>query len=130
MYTFRVNTQVRLAAAPDLMLPAEIPENGVAATAASEPNIEDTLLAASIEGMEHDDLRVLTALTTWLSVHHQRVNADRLIRIASTRGQRRVLACWAAIAHLLNADRVAEPAPVPAAAPAEVSVAAPVTVPT
>ena len=25
MYTFRVNTQVRLAAAPDLMLPAEIP---------------------------------------------------------------------------------------------------------
>ncbi|HEY5962146.1 MAG TPA: hypothetical protein VIV60_36570 [Polyangiaceae bacterium] len=62
---------------------------GFAATAASEPNIEDTLLAASIEGMEHDDLRVLSALTKWLSVHHGRVNADRLIRIVSTRGEQR-----------------------------------------
>ena len=76
-----------------------------AATAALEPNIEDTLLAASIEGMEYDDLRVLSALTTWLSVHHQRVNADRLIRIVSMRGEQRVLAYWAAIAHWLNADR-------------------------
>ena len=78
---------------------------GFAATAASEPNIENTLLAASIEGVEHDDLRVLSALTTWLGVHHQRVNADRLIRIVSTRGEQRVLAYWAAIAHWLNADR-------------------------
>jgi len=78
---------------------------GFAAAAAKEPNIEDTLLAASIEGMERDDLRVLSALTTWLSVHHQRVNADRLIRIVSTRGELRVLAYWAAIAHWLNADR-------------------------
>jgi hypothetical protein len=78
---------------------------GFAAAAASEPNIEDTLLAASVEGMEHDDLRVLSALTTWLSVHHQRVNADRLIRIVSTRGEQRVLAYWAAIAHWLNGDR-------------------------
>ena len=78
---------------------------GFAATAASEPNIEDTLLAASIEGMEHDDLRVLSALTTWLSVHHQRVNADRLIRIVSTRGEQRVFAYCAAIAYWLNGDR-------------------------
>jgi hypothetical protein len=78
---------------------------GFAATAAPEPNIEDTLLAASIEGMEHDDSRVLSALTTWLSVHHQRVNADRLIRIVSPRGEERVLAYWAAVAHWLNADR-------------------------
>jgi hypothetical protein len=78
---------------------------GFAAIAASEPNIEDTLLAASIEGMEHDDLRVLSALTTWLSVHHQRVNVDRLIRIVSMRDEQRVLAYWAAIAHWLNKDR-------------------------
>ena len=78
---------------------------GFAATAASEPNIEDTLLAASIEGMENDDLRVLSALTTWLSVHYPRVNADRLIRIISMRGEHRVLAYWAAIAHWLKGDR-------------------------
>lgn len=78
---------------------------GFAATAASQPNIEDTLLAASIEGMEHDDIRVLSALTTWLGVHHQRVNADRLIRIISARKEQRVLAYWAAIAHWLNGDR-------------------------
>ncbi len=38
-------------------------------------------------------------------MHHQRVNADRLIRIVSTRGEERVLAYWAAIAHWLNGDR-------------------------
>lgn len=78
---------------------------GFAATAASQPNIEDTLLAASIEGMERDDLRALSMLTTWLGVHHQRVNADRLIRIVSARGEQRVLAYWAAIAHWLSGDR-------------------------
>src|SRR5664280_335586 len=78
---------------------------GFAATAALQPNIEDTLLAASIEGMEKDDLRVLSALTTWLGVHHQRVNADRLIRIVSERREFRVLAYWAAVAHWLKQDR-------------------------
>ncbi len=78
---------------------------GFAANATEQPNIEDTLLAASIEGMENDDLRVLSTLTTWLGVHHQRVNADRLIRIVSKRGEQRVLAYWAAVAHWLKQDR-------------------------
>jgi|WetSurMetagenome_2_1015567.scaffolds.fasta_scaffold378845_1 hypothetical protein len=78
---------------------------GFAALAAAQPNIEDTLLAASIEGMENDDLRVLSALTTWLGIHHQRVNADRLIRIVSDRREQRVLAYWAAVAHWLKRDR-------------------------
>ncbi len=34
-----------------------------------EPNIEDTLLFASIEAMEQHDLRVLAVLTTWFGVH-------------------------------------------------------------
>ena len=38
-----------------------------AATSFPEPNIEDTLLFASIEGMEKDDLRVLTVLVAWLT---------------------------------------------------------------
>jgi hypothetical protein len=78
---------------------------GFAAAGAKQPNIEDTLLAASIEGMEDDDLRVLSALTTWLGVHHQRVNADRLIRIVLEREEPRVLAYWSAVAHWLKQDR-------------------------
>jgi len=78
---------------------------GFAATAAPQPNIEDTLLAASIEGMEEDDLRLLSTLTTWLGVHHQRINASRFIRIVSLRREVRVLAYWAAVAHWLKQDR-------------------------
>jgi hypothetical protein len=78
---------------------------GFAAAATPYLSIENTLLGASIEGMEHDDLRVLSVLTTWFGVHHQRVNADRLIRIISARGEQRVLAYWAAIAHWLNQER-------------------------
>jgi hypothetical protein len=76
----------------------------LAAEGESQPNIEDTLLAASIEGMERDDLRVLSALTTWLGVHYQRVNTDRLIRIVSARSEPRVLAYWAAIGHWLRRE--------------------------
>jgi hypothetical protein len=55
-----------------------------AAEPSADPNIEDTLLAASIEGMEHDDLRVLAILCTWLGAHHSWINADRLVRIVAT----------------------------------------------
>ena len=41
-------------------------------------NIEDTLVAASVRGME--DVRVLAMLVSWLDAHLARVNADRLIR--------------------------------------------------
>src|SRR6266545_4761699 len=51
-----------------------------AATPNEGANIEDTLVAASVEAMERDDLRVLAVLTTWLRVHHPWVNVDRLFR--------------------------------------------------
>jgi len=78
---------------------------GFAADTAAEPNIEDTLLAASIEGMERDDLRILAVLTTWLGVHYSRVNADRLFRLVSERQEPRVLVYWAAVAGWLHQDR-------------------------
>lgn len=60
-------------------------------------NIEDTLLAASVEGMEHDDLRTLSVLTMWLSVHMAYINADRLVHLV--RGQsKRVVVYWTAVA--------------------------------
>ncbi len=72
---------------------------------AEDPNIEDTLLAASVEGMEHDDLRVLSVLVTWIHIHHPWINADRLTRAVSIEQSRRVRAFWAAIATWLKKDR-------------------------
>lgn len=71
----------------------------------AEPNIEDTLLAATVEGMEGDDLRVLAVTTTWLGVHGSRVNADRLYRVLTKHRSARVRAYWAAIGVWLGKDR-------------------------
>jgi hypothetical protein len=69
------------------------------------PNIEDTLLHASIAGMDGEDFRVLAVLCTWLDVHAPRINADRLVAIASAQGSRRVRAFWAAFGHWKGGDR-------------------------
>jgi hypothetical protein len=76
-----------------------------AASPMLNPNIEDTLLAASIEGMEREDLRVLAVLMTWLEVHSAWINADRLIALVSGSSSRRVQAFWCAVAHWLCKDR-------------------------
>jgi hypothetical protein len=76
-----------------------------AASSAKDPNIEDTLIAASIEGMEHDDLRVLSVLVTWIQIHHPWINADRLTRALTSRQPQRVKAFWAATAGWLRKDR-------------------------
>lgn len=70
-----------------------------------DPKIEDTLLAASVEGMEQDDLRVLAVLMTWLEVHSHWINADRLVRIVNQYPGERVRAFWAAVGRWLSKDR-------------------------
>jgi hypothetical protein len=70
-----------------------------------EPNIEDTLLAASVEGLERDDLRVLAVLVTWFGVHSAHVNADRLTRLVALQESKRVRAFWSALAHWRSTDR-------------------------
>ncbi len=60
-------------------------------------NIEDVLLAASVEGLEHDDLRTLSVLTSWLCEHLAYVNADRLVQLVANQSER-VRAYWAAVA--------------------------------
>ena len=72
---------------------------------AANPNIEDTLLAASVEGMERDDLRVLAILVTWLEVHAAWINADRLTALVSQHPGERVRAFWSAVAQWLGKDR-------------------------
>lgn len=77
-----------------------------AAQAASMPNIEDTLFAASVEGMLRDDLRVLAVLICWIEVHHARINADRLFRIAASyQAMPRVHTFWAGVSKWLDKDR-------------------------
>lgn len=70
-----------------------------------DPNIEDTLLAASIEGLERDDLRLLAVLVTWFGVHSAHVNADRLTRLLALQASTRVRAFWSALARWRAADR-------------------------
>src|SRR5690349_1793446 len=64
-------------------------------------NIEDTLLFSSIEGMERGDLRVLSVLTTWLEVHHTRINVERLVGLVNENESIRVRAFWRAVGQWL-----------------------------
>jgi hypothetical protein len=68
-------------------------------------NIEDTLYFASVDGVEHDDLRVLSLLVTWLDVHHARINVDRLVRLVKESDSVRVRGFWRAVAEWLADDR-------------------------
>jgi hypothetical protein len=76
-----------------------------AAKRAKNPNIEDTLLFASKEALEKDDLRVLSVLVTWLGIHASWINADRLTRLVAGEQSPRVRAFWSAVGHWLKADR-------------------------
>jgi hypothetical protein len=76
-----------------------------AATPEPDPNIEDTLMLASIEAMEKHDLRVLAMLVTWFGVHAAWVNADRLTHLAAAQNSPRVRALWSALAGWQHKDR-------------------------
>lgn len=82
---------------------------GIGLNFAAEPevdaDIESTLVFASVAGMDEDDLRVLSVLTTWLGVHHAHVNVDRLVRLVGNQPSERVRAYWSAIASWLHRDR-------------------------
>jgi hypothetical protein len=70
-----------------------------------DPNIEDTLLVASVEGMDRGDLRVLAVLVTWFGVHSGRVNVDRLTRLVALSESKRVRTFWCALARWRASDR-------------------------
>ncbi len=82
---------------------------GIGMNFAALPNpdaqIEETLVHASAVGMDEHDLRVLALLTTWLGVHHDYLNADRLVRCVAEHPSPRVHAYWAAVATWLDKDR-------------------------
>jgi hypothetical protein len=62
------------------------------------PDLEVTLVRASVEGMDHGDLRVLAVLVTWFGVHSERVSADRLTRLVPLEESMRAHAFWSALA--------------------------------
>ena len=70
----------------------------VGGVASPAPDLEVTLVRASIEGMEHGDLRVLAVLVTWFGVHAAGVDADRLTRLVVLRTSKRARAFWSALA--------------------------------
>lgn len=103
---FRRATYTEPAPAPEV-LTARMVSIGMnfAANAEADADIESTLVHASALGMDEGDLRVLGVLTTWLGVHHTRVNADRLVRLVCAHPSERVRAYWAAVATWLEKDR-------------------------
>jgi len=76
----------------------------VGGVASPAPDLEATLLRASIEGMEHGDLRVLAVLVTWFGVHSAQVNPDRLTQLVGLQVSKRVRAFWSALARWRATD--------------------------
>jgi hypothetical protein len=69
-----------------------------AGNADARANFEDTLLFASVEAMDGNDLRILAVLVTWFGVNASWVNADRLTKLVGAQGSMRVRALWSALA--------------------------------
>jgi len=67
------------------------------------PNIEDTLVAASIEGVD-GEYRVLSMLVDWLDIHLFNVNADRLIKLVLKLKGSKEKHFWCAMAQRKSAD--------------------------
>jgi hypothetical protein len=75
----------------------------LAAEPSKSPNIENTVVAASIEGMK-GDYRTLGLLVDWLEEHGERLNADRLARMLKLIRDDRVRCFWKAIARWRSKD--------------------------
>ena len=74
-----------------------------AGTATEDPNIENTLIAASLEGVG-GEYRVLSLLTDWLDVHLKVVNADRLIHLIDKIDDAKVKLYWLAVSQWQSKD--------------------------
>jgi len=70
-----------------------------------DADLETTLVQASELGLDDGDLETLALVTTWMSIHHGHVNADRLVRLVTARHSPRVRAYWSAVARWLTKDR-------------------------
>lgn len=70
-----------------------------------DANFEQTLVHASLTGLDGNDYRVLRSLVAWLEVHSARVNVDRLCLILEQCESPMVTCFWSSLsARLLKAD--------------------------
>lgn len=67
------------------------------------PNIEDTIIAAAIEGCG-GDYRVLSILTDWLEIHKEVINVDRLVMASKEIRNQKVRAYFSAIGFRFKKD--------------------------
>jgi hypothetical protein len=67
------------------------------------PNIEDTIIAAAIEGIR-GDYRVLSLLSDWIELHQEIINIDRLVRALKEIQDKKVKAYFSAIGFFLKKD--------------------------
>jgi hypothetical protein len=67
------------------------------------PNIEDTIIAAAIEGCD-GDYRVLSILTDWLEIHKEVINVDRLVRALKEIRNQKVRAYFSAMGYHFKKD--------------------------
>ncbi len=74
----------------------------------TDPNIEDTLVAASVDELIDGNSRVLALITNWIELHFERLNVDRLFSIVSSLDPEKykpVRIYWTAIGQWLAKDR-------------------------
>lgn len=71
--------------------------------APEEPNIENTLIAASLEGL-NGDYRALSLLVDWISIHVGQLNVDRLVKILKELKNPKLRAFWSSIAQWQKSD--------------------------
>jgi len=76
----------------------------LSAKGSRNPNIEDTILAASKEGIA-GDFRVLGMLLDWLEQHLDYVNVDRLIRAIHSLDDRKINLFWQAVSQIHGTDQ-------------------------
>lgn len=73
----------------------------------SNPNIEETLIAASMEALINHEPRVIFLLTDWISLHFERVNVDRLLQLLEALDEKvfhAVRVYWCANAQRMKLD--------------------------
>lgn len=68
-----------------------------------DPNIEDTIIGAAIEGM-NGDYRTLSLLTDWIFIHYEIVNTDRLFRALNDLDNQMVNAFFSSIGSNISND--------------------------
>jgi hypothetical protein len=70
-----------------------------------DTNIEDVLLGASWAGIVDEDLRTLAVLTTWIGVHNDAINVDRMTRLVRGLPVGPLRAYWVGVAQWLGLAR-------------------------